>query len=189
MTRTEFFERNNCFEYLKEFCTDNNCYLMDEVVDDDSRDEWIREDIREAGMNWRGIRDWLNSIETGYEWWEYNSGDWIGLDDYEFERYQEDVADWAESHGLFDSEDEEEDDVEEEETGEELAEADFSVDELFSASISVFDELEKERVSFAVAAQLAQEEFLKEAEEKERLEQAERDAEFAGFVGTLSVVA
>lgn len=165
MTRTEFFENIGYFGDLKEFCWENNCYLLDDVISDDDRDEEIYDELREGMDSWRNIRDWLNGLDTGYDWWNRDGGNYIGMDDDDFDAFLDEVAEWAESHGVFDPEDEEpeenvdtEADAVAEETDsfcedeEPIEEEDFTVGELFSESSSVYDELEKARASLLVLA-------------------------------------
>lgn len=81
--------------------TINECYLMD----------WARY------RSWRELLDILSELPTGCEWYFCDdSGDWNGLDDYDFEQWKTEIREEAEYRGLFDDEEEEEeDDVEEEE--------------------------------------------------------------------------
>lgn len=175
MTRTEFLDRMEDFSDLKEFCDDERIDVMDDVMDDEERDDYIYNEIHDNSDSWDDLRDWLNGIPTGYDWWERDGwGEWNGLDeDYDFNLWRARVADAAEECGIFDPEEEELEEEELESAAQEVEEPveDFSVCELFTASSAVFENLESERLA-AVAAM----------EEKTRAEEIELDKAFASLV-------
>lgn len=114
MTRREFIDTVNDFYDLVSFCNENGCDMCEDIYDDDERDGMIDEDIRDAvGYDsWRDIRDWLSSIPTGYDLYiRHSSFDYDGVDN-DFEDYKNDVLDWADSEGVWDD-DEEDEDIEE----------------------------------------------------------------------------
>ena len=193
MTRQEFIDTCYDFSELKNFCNEYNCYELDDVYDSDDRDYYIDEELADSRDGWRDVRDWLRNIEDGDDWYQRNDyGEWCGVD-YLFEDFQQRVIDWCEENGIFDDEEEEEESqpepVTEEEQEFEPFEQDFSVDELLSATSTVYDSIEQERAAFAAEAERAAEEFRREAEEARAREQAELDAAFGEFVSDICSVA
>lgn len=193
MTRQEFIDTCDDFSELKNFCNEYNCYELDDVYDSDDRDYYIDAELADNRDGWRDVRDWLRNIDDCDDWYERNDyGEWIGIDD-DFEYYQQRVIDWCEENGIFDDEEEEEESqpepVTEEEQEFEPFEQDFSVDELLSATSTVYDSIEQERAAFAAEAERAAEEFRREAEEARAREQAELDAAFGEFVSDICSVA
>lgn len=158
MKRSEFDDEINSLSDLIDFCSEEGCPICDDLIDDDSRDEYISEDlesmVRDEG--WRDIRSWLDNIPTGYDYWIRDQwGDWEGYDEYQYEGFADDVVEWMDEHEQWDPEDEEEetvDDAEDQmEEEEELwveDEDQLSIDDLmvgsFSAVSAIFQELRAE---------------------------------------------
>lgn len=114
MTRQEFIDSVNSFYDLIDFCNDERCYLCEDVIDDDQLDECVEEDIAEYGRGWRGLRDWLADIPTGYEYYRRDGAfDYVWLDDQDFENYKQDVLEWADEANVFEEEEKDEEDDEE----------------------------------------------------------------------------
>lgn len=142
MTRNEFLESVNDWWELKDFCSEIGCEHCDCIIDDDGLDEEIEYALGEylRDYNWREIRDMLDDIPTGYDWYRCDgSFDYVGLDDDDFDSYKDDVLDWADDHDVWDEDEDDEEyfdeesneeEVIEEEPDEHFEEADFSVTDL-----------------------------------------------------------
>ena len=142
MTANEFLENVNDYYDLKDFCSEIGCEYCDDIVDDDTLDEDVEYALGEyrRDYSWREIRDLLNDIPTGYDWYRCDgSFDYVGLDDSDFEDSKDKVYEWALNNGYFDDEadeDEEyddevvEDDFYEEPEDDPVADEDFSVADL-----------------------------------------------------------
>lgn len=114
MTRQQFEDEVESFGDLMDFCSEHGLWDLDEVCDDDAKDEYIDEDLRECDWGWLDIRDALDNIPTGYDWYRRNGYlDFDALDEYDFEHYKEDVFNHAEESGCFDEEEEEQPEPEE----------------------------------------------------------------------------
>lgn len=112
MTREEFIRDVDSWGELLDFCNEYSCDYCENVVDDDCRDDEIDDDIAEAIRNdrWYDIRDYLSDIPTGYSYYCRNGTfDYDGLDDYDFERYKNDVLEWADDEEVWDDAPEDED--------------------------------------------------------------------------------
>lgn len=131
MTRQEFIDDVTTWYELLEFCYDEDCNICEDIVDSDMYDEYIDDElydkIRNSGDKWWEIKDWLNGIPTGYDYYDrYNE---CGVDEYDFDHYKDDVLDWGDSNEVWDEDEEEEEDFEEdfdEEEDEELEEIDYN---------------------------------------------------------------
>lgn len=114
MTRNEFLEDVTTFSDLKDFCYNENCSILEDVYDEEGRDDYINECLMDWARedSWQDLYGRLDNIPTGYDWYRYDDyGDWCGLDDGDFEEYKGDVLEWADDNGVWD--DDEEEDVEE----------------------------------------------------------------------------
>lgn len=132
MTRQEFIDDVTSWSELLDFCYEYSCPECDDIVSEDAYDDEINERLYERARddNWWEVKDWLNDLPTGNDYYDrYND---CGVDD-DFECYKDDVLHWADNYGDVweDEEDEEEDeDMEleegaDEEDEEELEEIDF----------------------------------------------------------------
>lgn len=133
MTRAEFNDNVNDFGELISICCDYGLEYIDCIYDSYDRDSEIAEDLddllRDINYEWWRLRDILNDIPTGYDYYRKISGsEWTPLDDQDFEDIKADVRDWLESTGNFDDADEE-DDYEEDDNEQD---DEFDVDEPFS---------------------------------------------------------
>ena len=111
MTRNEFIDNITEWYELKDFCSDFDCDVCEDIYDDDDYDDIVEEDIRDAiaDYGWRDIRDFLGNLPSGYYYYRRNSAfDYDGLDDDDFEDYKEDVLEWGDDYGAWDDEEEEE---------------------------------------------------------------------------------
>lgn len=147
MTRSDFINDITRWWELIDFCLDVGCEVCEDIVSNDDLDGNIEDDIENAAneeLGWVEIRNRLNDIETGYDYY-VNDGYMIynGLDDEEdFDEYKNEVIDWMDSYGDWDEEDTEDDDFvdeensyQEEEDNEPPMEAEFPVTELISLCI------------------------------------------------------
>lgn len=108
MTRNEFEDAMCCFADLLEFCEEFGCYVMEDVIDDDTLDEYINDTIASTYDDWRSIRDNLNDIPTGYDYYLWNGyEDVSGVDGDDFEYYYSEIFDWCEHEGIFDEDEDE----------------------------------------------------------------------------------
>ena len=141
MTRDYFVNEVTTWGELQEFCADEGCYACDDIIYCDSLDEYITEDITDAIRHdtWTEIRDALNEINSGYEYYVCRGSlNYEGIDD-DFDYYKEEVLEWADNRDVWDEPEEEPDEVfheadedcnEPEPQDEPLEDEDFSVGEL-----------------------------------------------------------
>lgn len=110
MTRTEFEETMNNFADLMDFCRENNLYTLEYFIDGYDLDEYINGRMLDMARydDWKEIRDYLQSIEDGYDWYniEYSPEGWTDED--AFNEYYDKVLNEAEEDELFDDEEVEE---------------------------------------------------------------------------------
>lgn len=145
MTREEFQENVNCWYDLKEFCNEYGCEVCSDIYSQDEMDEEIDNSIvdmaREA-TDWKVLLSKLEDIPTEDDYYLSNGyGDFIELDDDDFDCHKDDVFDWAENEGIFDEEDEEDEESEEDieepdepedpDDGYEVGNEEMSIAELF----------------------------------------------------------
>lgn len=111
MTRQEFIDDVTTFGDLMDIASDVGIDFLDDIVYDDERDEEIDEAIRDRLDHeyWGEIRDWLNNIETGFEWYRRDGDEYVGLCDEDFEAYKDDVERYLLDIEWFDAEEDEDD--------------------------------------------------------------------------------
>ncbi len=151
MTRNEFLEDVTSFGDLKDFCYNEDCNLLEDVYDEEGRDDYINECLMDWARDdtWQELYDRLNGIPTGYNWYRYDEyGDWCGLDDEDFEEYKNDVLEWADDNGVWDDdeEDTDEDYFEGEPEDDDPApeEEDFSVGDLIGMCVVTLGTIQSE---------------------------------------------
>lgn len=112
MTRQEFIDEISFWYELIDFCSDYGCDICDKVYDEYQRDEYLNEHIvqmTECVSDWSELRDSLEAIPTGYDYYIHTSYDeWEPLSDYMFDDYKQDVLDWGDINYIWDDSDEEE---------------------------------------------------------------------------------
>lgn len=114
MTRNYFLDYVTDWSELIELCQDYNCDICEDIIDDDTLDEYVDSDISNRDCGWRSLRDYLPDIPTGYDYYRCDgSFDYVGLDDGDFEDYKSRVLDWMDEDDLWDAEEGEEDEDEE----------------------------------------------------------------------------
>lgn len=136
LTRSYFLDYVTDWDELIEMCRDEECNICDDIIDDDQLDEYVESDIEGTNYSWRDIRDFLQSIPTGYNYYRCDGAfDYVAIDDSYFEDYKNQVLEWMDDGGYWEHEDEDYDpdgyDDEEPEPEEPpVEEEDFSVSDL-----------------------------------------------------------
>lgn len=111
MTREEWLDSIDDLCELRDFCLENQI-LEDEFYDIftyDSLEDYVRDDMQynDTG-SWIQLRDYLDDIPTGYEWYRRNGAfDYEGLDTYDYEGFRDMVEQYMLENDLFDPENEE----------------------------------------------------------------------------------
>ena len=158
MTRTEFLEDVNSWWELIEFCSNEGCDTCEDIYSEDSRDEYINEQLMAWAREdtWQELYSRLENIPTGYDYYRDDGyGEWVGMDDGDFDEYKDDVLEWMDNHGYWDEEDDDEDvDIFAEELEREKAEAEeapveeeaFSIGELMDMCSIALVSIQKENV-------------------------------------------
>lgn len=113
MTRQEFIDDIRYWSDLIDFCSDNGCDYCEDIYDSDAWNDYVNDDVAEMARNdgWRDILSVLQGYDeiSGYDYYRRNDyGEWIGLDDDDFESYKDDVCEWMDNNDYWDEEDEEE---------------------------------------------------------------------------------
>lgn len=113
MTRQEWIDSIGDFGDLVHFCLDSG-YQEDEanqILSDYDLDNYVEDDIRSYDCGWQSLRDYLNEIPSGYDWYRCNGYfDYDGLTNDEFEDWKADVLSELDRDGYFDDDEEEDDD-------------------------------------------------------------------------------
>lgn len=114
MTRNYFLDYVADWDELIELCRDYDCGICEDIIDDDTLDEYVDSDISGCDCDWRSLRDYLSGIPTGYDYYRCDGlFDYVGLDDGDFEDYKSRVLDWMDEDELWDAEEGEEEEDEE----------------------------------------------------------------------------
>ena len=140
MTRDEFVNDVNTWWELKDFCMEHDCSVMDDFFDSDYLDEYLDREIEDwsQNMSWTTLRDKLNEIETGYDWYCWDGyGDIAPMDEDDLDYYKDDILSWGDDHDIWDVEDEELEPDDEFE--DELCEPEDDEDEAVEEPFSVFE--------------------------------------------------
>lgn len=146
MTRTEFIEDICSWSELIDFCNSEGIYDCDDIYSRDDRDDKICDDVRELleYHDWTAVKRNLSDIDDyDYDYYRRDGDfDWVGMDDEDLGYYKQDILDRYDAEGLWDEEDEVEDDEVDanDETIEEGAseDVDFSFSEFFEACSAEF---------------------------------------------------
>lgn len=149
MTRSEFINDITQWSELFEFCEENMLHACDDLYGAGSVNERIDEDIRifRRDYSWQSLRDMLDDISDGYDWYrrdgvlEYTPMD----DEDDFEEYKEHVLQEADMNEVWEEDDEEDFFFEEDETESDEADNDvlpheeepISIGELFEVCSGV----------------------------------------------------
>ncbi len=155
MTRSYFLDYVTDWDELIGLCRDEECGICEDIIDDDELDEYVRSDIENTNYSWRDIRDFLQSILTGYNYYRCDgSFDYVAMGDSEFEDYKNRVLEWMDDGGYWEAEEDEEEEEEEPEPQLEeppVAEEDFSVSDLMGMCgaelVTIRQAAERQRVA------------------------------------------
>ena len=112
MTRREFEDDVCSFDDLIDLCSEEGCSECSDIYSYDDYNTAVNEELedRVSYDGWIEIRDWLDSLPTGYDWYRKSEwdGSWKSLNDYDdFDRYKENVRDWMDEYGRWDDDEEE----------------------------------------------------------------------------------
>lgn len=131
MTRGYFVDCVTEWGELLELCRDYDCNVCEDIIDDDTLDEYLESDITDAvrsGMSWRDIRDYLDDVDTDYSYYRVDgSFDYEGMTGSDFDEYKDAVLEWMDNGGYWEEEDDEVEDDEEDDDY--FSERDFSPSE------------------------------------------------------------
>lgn len=111
MTRSYYLGYVTDWCELIELCQDYDCDICEDVIDDDTLDEYVDSDISDLEYGWRRIRDLLPDIPTGYDYYRHDGPfDYVGLNNGDFQDYKSRILEWMDENDLWDAEDDEDDD-------------------------------------------------------------------------------
>ena len=168
MTRAEFYENVTTWWDLKDFCSDEQCDICDDIYDEEGRDDYINDCLMDWARNdsWTELLSRLEDIPTGYDYYRYDDyGDWVGLDDGDFDEIRDEVAEWMDDNGYWDDDEEEADDEEDTpfidpEDAEPIDDEDCSLGELFEGSVARIRAISEEELEAARETERALQDFL-----------------------------
>lgn len=151
MTRSEFLDNveytlYNVMEYVDDFGIGDYSPFED-IGDGNVLDDWVNDDVSECDRNWDTLRDLLDDIPTGYEYYRRDGYfDYVGLDDSDANDLVDRILEIMDDNEWWDDEDEDDEVIEEEadEPSEKEPEIklEFEIDpELFAKSCSEFVKL------------------------------------------------
>lgn len=113
MTRSEF-EAIGCIEDLYQVCVEYGLSAMEDVVDRDYMNELVIDYLQNVSRSddWTDIRDWLNEIDTYYDWFKFNGGiEFDAISESDLEYLMDDVRSEMERDRYFDDEDDDDEDT------------------------------------------------------------------------------
>ena len=138
MTRQEFVDDICDFYDLKDWCDDNDCDVCEDIYSQDEFDDYVNNELYDRTRNddWQDVLAWLESVPTGYYF--YDTYNWEGVDEsgYEFDECKARALEWGDDEEIWEEEEieeeyEEEDEEEEEEELEPIQLEILFVDEPF----------------------------------------------------------
>lgn len=111
MTRQDFINDIECWYELIDFCNDEGCYECEDIYDSEQRDDFLNEEIEDIARNetWREMLETLQGFAdgSGYDYYiKDNYGDFVGLDDDDFDAYKSEVLDWGDRYDIWDDDEE-----------------------------------------------------------------------------------
>lgn len=113
MTREEFHAIGTYWE-LKDFCYDESLSDMDDYYDEDGIDGELNYWLRDCCTDdWMTVRDTLNDVPTGYDYYRYvGGGEVYGYYDGDdnFRALKDDIRSYLEDTGYWDEPDDDDDD-------------------------------------------------------------------------------
>lgn len=111
MTRSYFLRYVTEWYELIELCQEQDCDICEDIIDEDGLNEYVDSDISNTDYGWRRIRDFLDEIPTGYDYYRCDGTfDYVGLDAADFEDYKNRVLDWMDEDDLWEPEEGEDED-------------------------------------------------------------------------------
>lgn len=144
MTRDEFYNDITEWWQLKDFCCDYNLTTLDCIYYEDDFDNIIDEALVSAINRemWYTIKDMLNEVSTGYDYYYVDPDDawnhW-GLNNGEdFMNYRDDVAVAMDELGLWDDDEDDEEDVDPDDLIP-VADEPIAFDDFMNASLVALD--------------------------------------------------
>ena len=111
MTREEFLENTTDFDELVYFCNEYGYYeYVEDIMDSESFDNWLDEKFADdlSHYSWREIRDEMNDVPEGYDWYRIYDG-YYGLTDDDFSEILQEVLERCDDDEFWDHP--EEDDI------------------------------------------------------------------------------
>lgn len=115
VTRDDFENQIDTFDGLIKLCYEEGCWCCDDVLDCEQMDEEIPDGISYMleDSSWEEIRDALNSIDHGFDYYVRNGGlEYVPLSkDEDFLRYKKNVERWMDEYSRWDYDSEEEPDA------------------------------------------------------------------------------
>lgn len=111
MTRQDFINDIEFWCELIDFCNDNGCYECEDIYDSEQRDDFLNEEVENIARNetWREMLETLQGFAdgSGYDYYiKDNYGDFVGLDDNDFDAYKSEVLDWGDRYDIWDDDEE-----------------------------------------------------------------------------------
>lgn len=114
MTRDEFLDGINSWYELREFCSDFRCDVCECIYSQNEMDEYIDSNLLDMARDASGWEDLLSDLQdypTGYDYYiRDDDGDFVGADESDFSDYKDEVLEWADDEGIFDDDEEDEND-------------------------------------------------------------------------------
>ena len=113
MTRQEFIDEVENIDQLLSVAADYD-YEFDDVYTEDQYDDEINDQLRNDDGSWKDVRDWLNNLPDGSDFYvQDRCGEWEGRGYEEIDDLKEQFLNWADEDGeVFEEDDDEEYDEE-----------------------------------------------------------------------------
>lgn len=140
MTRDEFIEEMCSISALVDFCWSENIDgFVDYYRSSDSIDEYLDDMFSDmfSYRRWYDIRDWMNDVPEGYDWYD-TEDDICGYNDDEYEDLKDRILEYLDDDGFFDEPDDDEEQEEDEEEQKEPCVPDEEAEQIdFSEFVSI----------------------------------------------------
>lgn len=105
MTREQFYENINNISELLDFCNAEDVEIANNIYDYDSYQDWLNTKLIDYSREstWYEMRDWLNSIDDGWDYYYIDDYDEVsGIDESLFLSLRDDVAREMDSYDYWD---------------------------------------------------------------------------------------
>lgn len=134
MTREDFIENVTYWSELLNFCSDEDCDVCWDILNEEERDNEVDSDLSDAidVYSWQEISDFLSGVTTGYDYYRRDGMfDYCGMtDENDFNEYKSRVLEWMDDGNYWPDEPEEgNDDFIADNQDDEAAEEDFDFEE------------------------------------------------------------